>query len=416
MPTIAGRTRDQLIQAVGYHLPDFFVGSTTSAGGDTTSVIDTKLRGGNDAHNGKWVRWTSGTLDGEVSRADDYVQSSTDITVAPAFSATVPSGASYELWPVDYQPARIADFINQAILDTYGRAYNPVESLALHADGKSLRYDVPSGISALSRIYARTTFTSLEVHGCEAAWNESVGSGLTAAVDDEIKWRGNSSVRITVAASAAANALITDNITSLDISGKTHIEFRCRSSIATVAGDIHLLLDDTASAASPLETLSVPALVANTDTFVRIALATPHLDTALISVGVRFTTDNGASVFWIDDIQAVNHESAVWRPVSSRGWSLEKDTGDLVFTEEAKESIGYTLLKLVGGDAPLLLTADADVNEVDDLFVIYRATELAFQSRAVDKPEYAQQAFSFGQRAQARRKHLHRLRGTRQVS
>ena len=134
MPTIAGRTRDQLIQAVGYHLPDFFVGSTTSAGGDTTSVIDTKLRGGNDAHNGKWVRWTSGTLDGEVSRADDYVQSSTDITVAPAFSATVPSGASYELWPVDYQPARIADFINQGILDTYGRAYNPVESLALHAD------------------------------------------------------------------------------------------------------------------------------------------------------------------------------------------------------------------------------------------------------------------------------------------
>ena len=127
-PVLANRTLEQLRHSVGRNLPGFFLGTTTSAPGDATSVIDTSLRGGNDSHNGKFVRFYNGTLDTEVSRADDYVQSGTDITVSPAFSGNVPTAAGYELWPAEFDPANIDEFIRLAILDTYGRAYNQSNS------------------------------------------------------------------------------------------------------------------------------------------------------------------------------------------------------------------------------------------------------------------------------------------------
>ena len=215
-------------------------------------------------------------------------------------------------------------------MDTYGRAYNPVENVSLHTGANRARFDIPSGLSAISKIYARTRISDDELHSCESAFDESVDAQLTATTDTEIKWRGNSSMKITVSASAGGNDLITDSITALDISGNTHVEFWCRSSVATSAADIHILLDDTASCASAVETLALPALTANTDTFVRIALSNPRSDTAIISVGVRFTVDKGASVFWIDDIRAVDENTAVWREVSRMGWRIEKDNSDII--------------------------------------------------------------------------------------
>ena len=94
MPVVQGRTRKQIRVSVGYNLQALYVSSTTSSV-DATSVVDTTLRGGDDAHNGKWMVQTSGTNDEEIRQISDYTQSSTDMTVAPAFSNTVASGATY---------------------------------------------------------------------------------------------------------------------------------------------------------------------------------------------------------------------------------------------------------------------------------------------------------------------------------
>ena len=417
MPVVAGRTREQLRQAIGYNCmgAEFFVGSTTSSSSDATSVFDTKLRGGNDSKNGRHIRLTSGALDGQESRINDYVQSTGDMTVAPAFTGNPASGISYELWLPEFPPTNVEEFINQAIMDTYGRAYNPVENVSLHTGADRARFDIPSGLSAISKIYARTRISDDELHSCESAFDESVDAQLTATTDTEIKWRGNSSMKITVSASAGGNDLITDSITALDISGNTHVEFWCRSSVATSAADIHVLLDDTASCASAVETLALPALTANTDTFVRIALSNPRSDTAIISVGVRFTVDKGASVFWIDDIRAVDENTAVWREVSRMGWRIEKDNSDIILTDNARTDIGYALLKLIGGDAPQLLTADTDTNEIDDTYVIAKATELALLSAVHHKGEYGPMARLWTEQVKTARKSLHRLLGARKV-
>jgi len=417
MPVVAGRTREQLRQAIGYNCmgAEFFVGSTTSSSSDATSVFDTKLRGGNDSKNGRYLRLTSGSLDGEESRVSDYAQSTGDMTVAPAFTGNPASGVSYELWLAEFPPVLIEDFINQAIMDTYGRAYDPVEDISLHTGGGKSRFDVPSGISAISRLEARTRVSSDEIHACESAFDESVDAQITAATDTEIKWRGNSSMKLTVDVSAGGSDLITDSITSLDISGHTHVEFWCRSTVATSAADIHILLDNTASCASAVETLALPALTANTDTFVRIALSNPRSDTAIISVGVRFTVDKGASVFWIDDIQAVDENTSIWETVARQGWKIEKGTSDLLLTQEAKADLGYVLLKLVGGDVPALLTSDSATCEIDDSYVIARTTELALLSAVNHKPEYGQMARIWNDQVEKSKKGLHRLRGARKV-
>ena len=101
---------------------------------------------------------------------------------------------------------------------------------------------------------------------------------------------------------------------------------------------------------------------------------------------------------------------------SSRGLRLEPDTGDIIFTEEARGDLGYALLKLVGGDAPALLAADTDVAEVDETYIIARATELAFGSAGHVKEVYLQQSDRWALRAERARKALHRLRGARKVA
>ena len=164
MPALAGRTREQLRVSVGRNLGAVFVCTTTSTASDATSVLDTSLRGGDNQHNGKYVVATSGTNDGEKSRANDYAASTNDITVSPAFGATVPSGMTYELWNEPYDPVEIEEFLNEAILDATGRIYDPEESVALFADGNQARFDLPSEFNMVNKIQYRHKVSSTRIH------------------------------------------------------------------------------------------------------------------------------------------------------------------------------------------------------------------------------------------------------------
>ena len=374
--------------------------------------------------NGWWARITDGAQDGAVRRVNDFVQgtagtdaqTSHQAIVQPGWAATLATGVGYELWAPEFNPTWVDELINQAIMDVYGRAYDPVEVTSLHTGGDVSRFAIPSGISAVSDIYYRDQITRDEVHACDRVFDETVNAGITVTADTNIYRRGGTSTRFTVTAAAAANAIASDSITSLDIRDMTHVEMWARSTIATVAADIHLLLDNTASLVSPLETLAFPALVANTWTFFEVALAVPELDTALISVGPRFTTDNGAQVLWLDDIAAVNRDTARWRLLHRNAWSIDPEAGLLILTDRAVSDIGYARLKLVGGDAPVLLTADATVSEISAWWIIARATELAFREVATVKPFYLAEADRWALQAVQARKGLMRLRGARKVA
>ena len=383
--------------------------SSASGNGSTTTIVDNTLIGADDNHNGKWVVFNdaNGTA-GQVTRVSDYTSSSTTLTLSPAVAASSATSDTYELWDDEYNPAVIDEFINQAIIEVTGRAYDPIENLSFHTDGYQLRFDVPSGISMIQDIQYRNSVDFKRLHECAVAFDETVDSDFTVSVDTEIKKQGSQSCKFVIAVGASAGDIATDSITSTDISGYDYIEMWIRSTVATSSGNLKLLLDNTASCASPIETLDVPALSADTWTFVRMQLSNPETDTAIISVGLEYDSDLGACTVWLDDISAVANDTADWIKIPRNIWKLDKEAKDVIFDDYVHAVASYSLLKIVGGDKPALLSSDSDTSEVNEQYLISAGTARAYAASSggsgTDPDQRRSQAgFWFGMAGSAKR-------------
>ena len=380
---IAGRTREELRTSIGYNL-GAFISVEADASGSTSTFLTDDIFSTADDQNGKRIVFTSGSNDGEIRRVTDSSISSnrTTLTFHPVVGTSTADTHTAELWRTDYNPEAIHDFINQAILEATGRVFDPEESTALHADGKTARFDVPSEFSMLSHVYYRSGEASSRVHLCDRVFDETTDSDFTQVVDDE-DYKRNSSLKLTVGGSVSAGDFVTDSVDSVDLSGMTHLEGWVKATSTLAAADFVIRLDNATvqGDSSDLEVLSVPATTAaDTWTFFRIALANPESDTAIISIGLEYNANHGANTVWFDDLRATRTDDNRWRPLAKHLWSIDISARDLVFTTGAVSTVGYALLKLVGGDNPTLLTTDSSTNEIDDQLVIARATELALMS------------------------------------
>tara|TARA_R100000781_G_scaffold60463_2_gene38606 strand:- start:2678 stop:4189 length:1512 start_codon:yes stop_codon:yes gene_type:complete len=490
---IQARTRKQLRQSIGYRLGALETGTAYDAG-STTTLVSLSLVGGDDNYNGKRITVfdTSNSDSPETRIIKDFEASAYRLTWQEAISfATVasPSPDTYEIWDEPYRPEMIHDFINQAIMEATGLVYDRIEipdmstsasrasHSAIHTDGSSMRFVMPSNVSMLNNIYYRSSVSFTELHSCKTDFDEQstlVGTNLDGAItsltatsfdvdsastlranqqikigaeymtississntltvvrgissagasshldnasvlvfpmaDTEDKKRGTASNKLIISSSAGAGQLVSDSISSKDISKYDYLECWIKSTVSTSAGNLKILLDDTASCASPLEELSVPALTEDAWTFVRLKLANPELDTAIISVGLEYDSDIGACTVWLDDIKVVQNDTAVWEKLPKHLWTIDKESRDLVFKESGKFETNYSLLKLSGGDKPVLLTSDTDTTEIDDSYIISRATSLALLAAsggpATDPDALRQQAsFEFGLSEQAKRR------------
>lgn len=140
---------------------------------------------------------------------------------------------------------------------------------------------------------------------CDQVWSELVDGDVTAEADTSDYKVGSGALKLTVAdACAAGDILATENIPSVDLKGRTYIGLWVKTSVALGAGDLQVLLDDTAQCASPLETLNIPATSADTWTYHSLALANPSQDIAITSVGIKMAVDKGAFTLRVDDIGA----------------------------------------------------------------------------------------------------------------
>lgn len=147
---------------------------------------------------------------------------------------------------------------------------------------------------------------SLVLDDCEDVWDEDVPANFTVALDPADAKVGTNSVKVTITAAGVAGVILCEVISPGTALPKfTHIEFWIKCSVSTAAGDLQILLDDTAKCVSPIETLNVPALTAGVWRHCRVALNTPQLDIAIISLGLKYTVDIGACVINLDDFRAV---------------------------------------------------------------------------------------------------------------
>lgn len=142
-----------------------------------------------------------------------------------------------------------------------------------------------------------------QICGCEEAWDTAQDTNVTCTFDADHQ-EGTNSAKMVMGAGAVAGLLATETITSDDISGKSQIIFWIKSSIVTTAGQLQLVLDNTASCATPVHILDIQALAADTWTEVTLSYnSAASGNSAIISVGVRQNEDLGIFDLFIDDIR-----------------------------------------------------------------------------------------------------------------
>jgi hypothetical protein len=429
MPAIQGRTREQLRQHIGYALGGLYVSAASSSGSTTTLLDNTLVLGGADTKIGKWIRFTSGDNDALTRRVTDSAISSnvTTLTFMPAATSATAS-ESYELWEGAYSPDTIDDFINQAILAATGWVYDPIENIELHGDGKQARFDIPSNISMISKIEYRPKVSSTRIHAAASTFDETTDDEFTQSLDTKDRKQGTQSLKIGISTSAEADDVIADSITSLNLAKYDTIEMWVKSTVATNAGDLKLHLDSTtiteatAHAGDTDEELPIPALSADTWTFVRMSLANPESDTAIVSVALELHTDiasSAAVTVWLDDIVAVANDTAEWSTLDRRYWKIGKESRDLILVRDGQCAVGYALIKITGGDKPALLTSDSTATEIDEDYIIASAVNLALLSSsggpATDPDAKRQLSAYWAQQAERARRSFPMLVNARSV-
>jgi len=261
----------------------------------------------------------------------------------------------------------------------------------------------------ISSISSNTLTVSRGAGGTTAATHSDGASVLLfPIVDTEDKKQGTGSNKFIIPAAAGTNQIVTESISSKDISKYDYLEGWIKSTTDTSSGNLQILLDDTANCASALETLDIPALSADTWTYFRVKLANPETDTAIISIGLKQVADLNACTVFLDDLKLVQNDTAIWEIFPKHLWKIDRSSRDLVLTDSGKFEAGYSMLKISGGDKPALISAETTTSEVDDSYIIARATGLAFAATSggsnTDPDQKRQQAaFWLGLAEQAKR-------------
>jgi hypothetical protein len=186
-----------------------------------------------------------------------------------------------------------------------------------------------NGADARLIVRPETTFKTLPVvpvHPCELAFDELVDGDVVVSLDTAIFKQGAKSNKLAVAdGCGAGDILATDAIAAKDLSGCTKIGMWIRSSVALALGDLQLLLDDTVSCGSPIESIDIPAITeVDTWKYVKLTLVTPASCAAIISVGIKMIVDVGALNLWIDDIRGLEGD-AIIIPFDTARFGMQED-------------------------------------------------------------------------------------------
>ncbi len=371
----ASKTRKEIRQSIGYKLGAMFVGLVTSTG-DTSSLIDTleMAKGGTKDYVGREVLMLTATQSAIVGKRS-FVASfdgAGDATIAPIFSAAITLADTYEMWE-DFRIKQVEDLINQAIVAASDDIFkDKVDASSLVKEADKYAYDMPSGFVSLYKTeFEYSAKIDHLIHDGSTVWDELVDGDVTASVDTSLF--DTNSLKLAIAAGAGAgDILATEDITSLDITDSDEVVAEVFTDTALDAGDFQILLDNTAQCASPVESLNIPAIAANTKTKIAISLADIPSDSAIISVGIKMIVDKGAMNFWIRNIRAQHSQSRIYHELSPEAWSIvQGSTPQLKLSEFGYRAIGLNKrLRLSGYQLPSEITSDTASADIDPDYIV----------------------------------------------
>ena len=196
-----GRMRGELRRSIGRNLIGHrLIVSTASSAGSVTGLIDDTLLGGDDNYNGWWfLATTGGTNAGAIRRVSNYDAATALLSLARALPAATDS---YELWPSEYPPAVIHDYINQAVGEAAGGIYEPVEDTSLRAGGGLTRFAIPKGVDVISKVQVRVSASSPDADTAvwrtlpPHLWGIDKGSRVLTLADAGRRQAGNAPLKL----------------------------------------------------------------------------------------------------------------------------------------------------------------------------------------------------------------------------
>ena len=137
----------------------------------------------------------------------------------------------------------------------------------------------------------------------DSAWTQS--ANVTATADTTDKKEGTASSDLAIASGFTTGlAAYADLSATVDLSSIDSVKLWVKYGTTTAAGDLELILDDSAACGSSLENIDLPVLVGSTWTSVTVGITDNSDMTEIKCVGLNLTTDDGAQTANLDNIVA----------------------------------------------------------------------------------------------------------------
>ena len=428
MPGLQGLTRQEIRVEIGVLLRALKL--LVAVSGSTTTFLTDDLFGGGAENQNRWLLGTGPTNnDGTLARvvAAAVTSNRTTLTTYPAWTS-VDASDTAELWEPKYNPRDIERLINHVIGLVRWEFFDPVEDITFHGGqgGSITRIDIPSTTDMIESVKYRSSYDHKQVIAEGQVWDESVDSDFTVTQDTEHLLMGKNATKFVVGSGTSDGDLASDSIAELDISGFDYIEFPIEVDIAVAASDLVLRLSSSANGADTDKIIAIPALTVGAQTWVRVPMTeavssfTPKEATAIISVALEYNANSKANTIWLGEIEATRNDRDEWTSIDRRKWGIDKEARDLVFKSpgggksNGAEDAGYSLLKLVSANIPVLLNADGTASEIPEDYLINQVVALALLTYGDEKD--ALRAAGFAQMAAAARAEFPSLKYVRFVS
>lgn len=393
-------TRKSIRQSVGINSGHMLTGTAT-ANGTATTLIDTYTLSpfALDEIKGRQIQINSAATTAAAVGEKAFINSFNPITCQATLYSTltnaIKSTQEYEMWDKGITIEKVNNLINDCIISVTDEALQEKTDTTIATEYDKYEYPIPTGFVGIYSVERVSKIAMGEtLSDCDSEWTG--GTNATVSLDTEIMRTGSACNKIVVASGATTNEIIAHKtITSADCSNYDTIEFWFRSSVALSAADYAFCLDNTAACASPLETISLPAITANTWTKVQLTMANPVSDTGIVSIGLKQVVDKNALTICIDEVKILKAASRVFTEIPTNYWSVNKDDFTFKLTSEGLSSCGAdAVLRLSGYSKPATLTDDTTASVIDPDFLVSMATARLLSA---DKDKVSQVSFYLAQ-------------------
>ena len=179
-----------------------YVNGTSDAGGSTTTLVDAALTELDDVHIGNWVRFTSGAVIDQVRLITEFVAATDTVTFAPAVTASIGAGFTYEL----VQRAAGVDVQSWVGLVSGLVAPNALVAGAVDADVSAIQTDVITAASIAANAIGSSELATDAIGDAQIATGAIASTAFAAGAIDAAAIANGAIDALTFAAGAIDDA------------------------------------------------------------------------------------------------------------------------------------------------------------------------------------------------------------------